>query len=242
MYKTLLSWSTGKDAAYSLYLSMQQNQKPDALLTTVNQDFERVSMHGIKLNLLEQQAERLGLPIFTISMHKDVSMADYNQIMFENLIQLKAKGFEQIIFGDIFLEDLKIFREKELSKIPLKANFPLWQKDTRILAKKIIASGIKAIVVSVNAKYLDKSFAGRIYDESFLNDLPDNVDWCGENGAFHTFVFDSPDFSSPIDFTKGEIVFKSYKSCTEDDENSYKKDSQGATSKWDTGFWFIDLN
>jgi len=241
MSKSLLSWSTGKDAAYSLHKSIQKGQKPDALLTTINKDFERVSMHGINLNLLEQQAEKLKLPLYKISMHKDVSMADYNQIMLNNLTQLKEKGFKQIVFGDILLEDLKTFREQELSKANLKAIFPLWQQNTKNLAQKIIASGIKAVVVSVNAKYLDKRFVGRIYNEKFLNDLPKNVDWCGENGEFHTFVFDSPDFSSPIDFTKGEIVFKSYKPCTKDDQNTYRKEAKNTTTKWDTGFWFIDL-
>jgi len=237
--QSILSWSTGKDAAYTLHQLILQNSKPNILLTTVNKDFERVSMHGIRIELLIKQAEMLQIPLRTIALSKDVSMADYNTIMHNELTLLQQKGFDTIIFGDIFLEDLKNFRKKQMKMADLHTFFPLWKQNTRELALKIINSGIKAIIVSANAKSLDKSFVGRKFDEAFLNDLPDNVDWCGENGEFHTFVYDSPDYKSAIDFTVGEKVYREYKPCSKSDQDSYKKDAQNTS--WDTGFWYIDL-
>jgi len=235
----ILSWSTGKDAAYTLHQLILLNKKPDLLLTTVNKDFNRVSMHGVRINLLEKQAAMLQIPIHTIALSKDVSMADYNAIMQNELAILKQKSFNTVIFGDIFLEDLRIFREQEIHRAGLYTIFPLWKRNTKKLAIDIIQSGIKAIIVAVNAKYLDNSFVGRIFDISFLNDLPQNVDWCGENGEFHTFVYDSPDYKSAIDFTVGEKVYREYKPCTKSDQYNYKKNA--SNTSWDTGFWYIDI-
>ncbi len=239
--KKILSWSSGKDAAYTLHQLAIQHQKPDLLLTTVNKDFARVSMHGLRIDLLEKQANALNIPLYQIPLSKDVSMESYNLIMEKHLKQLQNQGFDTMIFGDIFLEDLKEYRIKQLQKVNFKTEFPIWGNDTKQLAKQIIHSGIKAIVVSVNAKKLDQSFAGRVFDESFLQDLPSGIDWCGENGEFHTFVYDSPDFNKPILFTIGEKTFKSYKPCSQSDQNSYKKHAQNTSDKWDTGFWYVDL-
>jgi len=235
----ILSWSTGKDAAFALHQLILQNKKPDLLLTTVNKDFNRVSMHGLRISLLEEQAKMLQIPLYTIALSKEVSMADYNAIMQKELTALKQEGYESIIFGDIFLEDLKQFREQQMKTVGLQALFPLWKQNTKELALKIVDSGIKAIVVAVNAKYLDKSFVGRKFNMSFLNDLPKNIDWCGENGEFHTFVFDSPDFIQPIDFIMGKKVYKEYRPCSKSDQKNYKTAAENTS--WDTGFWYIDI-
>jgi uncharacterized protein (TIGR00290 family) len=239
--KTLLSWSSGKDAAYTLHHLIISNNKPDLLFTTINKDYQRVSMHGVRIKLLELQAQATGIPLYQIPLSKDVDMKSYNQIMQTHLKLLKDKGFNTSVFGDIFLEDLKKFRIEQLAQINFKAIFPIWGKNTRELALQIIDSGIKAIVVSTNAAKLDKEFTGRIYDRNFLNDLPKDVDWCGENGEFHTFVFDSPDFNFPINFTIGDKTFKTYKPCSDSDKNNYRKNVKKTQNKWDTGFWYIDL-
>jgi uncharacterized protein (TIGR00290 family) len=237
--KTILSWSTGKDAAYALHQLVLQNKKPDLLLCTVNKDFNRVSMHGLRIELLIKQAEMLQIPLHTIALSKDVNIDEYNSIMYKELLALRKKGYQNIVFGDIFLEDLRIFREQQMQKVNLTTSFPLWKQNTKELALQIIDSGIKAIVVAVNAKLLDKTFVGREFDRQFLNDLPSNVDYCGENGEFHSFVYDSPDFISPISFTVGEKIHKEYKPCTKSDQKAYKKDAKN--THWDTAFWYVDL-
>ncbi len=236
---TILSWSSGKDAAYTLHYLTQQNQNPDLLLTTVNEDYQRVSMHGLRIQLLERQAKLAGIPLHQIPLPADVDMATYNQIMAKHMTQLKKQGFDTVIFGDIFLEDLKAYRIQQMQKIKMTAQFPIFGQNTKELAQKIIATGIKAIVVSVNAKLLDQSFVGRDFDMDFLKDLPGDVDWCGENGEFHTFVYDSPDFKQAVRYKLGEKTFKSYKPCSKKDQNHYNKNVKN--TNWDTGFWYIDV-
>ena len=159
------------------------------------------------------------------------SMQDYETIMLNKINVLKAEGCSKAIFGDIFLEDLRIYREQKLMQAGIECVFPLWKIDTNELIKEFINLGFKAIVVCVNEQYLDKSFCGRLIDTSFVNDLPSNVDVCGENGEFHSFVFDGPLFKQPIGFKKGEIVYKQYEAPKVDDVNT--------TNKY--GFWFCDL-
>ncbi len=237
--KTILSWSSGKDAAYSLHKLIKNNQKPDLLLTTVNKDFNRVSMHGLRIELLEKQAEALDLPLYKIPLDKDVDMASYNKIMSEHLKHLKIQGYNKVHFGDIFLEDLKTYRIKQMQSIQMQTDFPVWGESTEELAVKIIQSGIKAVVISVNAKLLNKNFVGRRFDENFLNDLPTDVDWCGENGEFHTFVYDSPDFKQPVPYSLGSKIFKTFKPCNQKDKDNFNKNVK--KTNWDTGFWFIDV-
>lgn len=228
MKKAYFNWSTGKDSALALYKILQNNNyQIETLITTVNQEFKRVSMHGVHEKLLEEQALSIGLPLKKIYFPEDVLMELYDSIMKKSLSGLVAKGFEYSIFGDIFLEDLKKYRENKLAEINLKGVFPLWNRDSKELIKEFISLGFKAITVSVNAKLLDESFVGRKVDEAFIKDLPLDVDVCGENGEFHTFVYDGPIFSHPIKFKVGEKVLKSYRS---DDNNT-----------WDTSFWYCDL-
>ncbi|WP_196893613.1 Dph6-related ATP pyrophosphatase [Aureivirga marina] len=239
MKKTYFNWSSGKDSALALYKLLQNEEyQVDLLLTTVNQDTERVSMHGLRIELLERQLESLKIPSKLIRLSGDVSMESYNKIMQENTLELKEKGFAIAGFGDIFLEDLKEYREKELEKVGIKTVFPIWKENTKDVLKQLFNLGFKAITVCVNGKLLDASYVGRIVDEDFINSLPENVDPCGENGEFHTFVFDGPIFSKPIDFTIGEKVFKTYKPV-KDDSNCFQSDEK--QESWDTGFWYCDL-
>jgi len=227
--KAYFNWSTGKDSALALYKILQdKSYSTEVLVTTVSKRLQRVSMHGVREELLESQAKQIGLPLYKIYFPEDVSMETYNIIMKENLEKLIIPNkYEYAVFGDIFLEDLKAFREKKLSELNLKAVFPLWKSNTKELLLEFISLGFKAITVSVNANLLDESFVGRILDENFINNLPPNVDVCGENGEFHTFVFDGPIFKTPIKFEVGEKVLKTYESSDND--------------TWDNSFWYCDL-
>ena len=236
MKKTFLNWSSGKDASLSLHLLNQSEQfSVEALLCTVNKDLQRVSMHGLRESLLDKQAEAIGLPLRKVYLSQYISMEQYNKEMTIAVNKLKDDGYTHSAFGDIFLEDLRDYRVEQLQKVGLNDVFPLWKKDTTKLIRKFLNLGFKAIVVCVNAKLLDKSFAGRILDEDFLKDLPQNVDPCGENGEFHTFVFDGPIFKYPIAFERGPVVSRSYKP-TQNSDDCFSDDT-----KWDTEFWFCDL-
>ncbi len=239
MPKSFLSWSTGKDAGYLLLKLLEAGDKPDLLITTVNKDFGRVSMHGLRVELLQKQADSIGIELLQIPLSENTSMAEYNRTMHQVLARLKEEGFSRGFFGDIFLEDLKKYREEQMAKHGMKAEFPLWGNDTRELAMEIIDYEIEAVVVAANAKYLDKSYVGREFDRRFLCDLPSDVDWCGENGEFHTFVYQAPYFNYPIEFKKGEKVYREFKPCSKEDSTAFGKHNR--KTNWDTGFWYIDL-
>ena len=228
------SWSGGKDSALFLYKVMQSKQyNLRCLLTNINSLHNRISMHGVRKNLLQMQAASIGIPLQTIELPAEPSMEVYEAIMLKSIKELKANGCNKAIFGDIFLEDLKLYREQQLNAVDIECIFPLWKIDTAALIKEFIDTGFKAIIVCINENYLDKSFCGRMIDETFINDLPGNVNVCGENGEFHSFVFDGPIFSQPIGFNKGEIVHKLY-------DAPKKKDTDGTTQNR-YGFWFCDL-
>ena len=236
MKKAFLNWSSGKDAALALYLLQQQKEySVEKLVTTIDSQTSRISMHGLRKELLVKQAESLRIPLHLISFSGNVPLADYNSKMEQEIEVLRAEGFEASAFGDIFLEDLKEYREQQLQKVGLEAVFPLWKKNTSELMDFFLHSGFKAITVSVDANVLDKSFCGRIIDRQFLKDLPEGIDPCGENGEFHTFVFGGPIFRRPISFQKGEISEVSFSS--EEDKDSEKASEE----KWNTRFWNCDL-
>jgi len=176
------------------------------LLTTVTGAYDRVSMHGVQRSLLHRQARALGLPLFEVSLSPQSSNSEYEQKMGEVLTELKAQGVKAIAFGDLFLADIRAYRERMLQGIGLKGLFPLWGRHTTALARDFIRRGHRSIVVCVDSKALPSSFAGRVYDEPFLRELPAPVDPCGENGEFHTFAFDGPLFISPVAFRKGDVV------------------------------------
>lgn len=208
MEPVIISWSGGKDSVLALYLLNRKDFNVKTLITTISRDYNRVSMHGIRKKLLEEQAKSIGIPLLTISLPKDTTNEEYEQIMKREMLYFKSHRIYHVVFGDIFLEDIRKYRELNLSKIGMKALFPLWKKDTKILAESFINLGFKAIITSVDSKYLEGSYVGKLYNNDFIDSLPSSVDPCGENGEFHSFVFDGPLFSYPIQFQKGEIVFR----------------------------------
>jgi len=226
MQKAVYNWSGGKDSSFALW-QVLKNKKFDIkyLLTSMSAEHRRISMHGVAEYLLDEQAENLGLPLRKIYSKEDSSLETYNSVIKEELEYAKSIGVSVSIFGDIFLEDLRDYREKQLEKVGMKGIFPIWKRDTLELVNEFLDSGFKAVIVSANARLLDKSFCGRIIDHDFINDLPKGVDPCGENGEFHSFVFDGPIFSKPIDIEIGETIKKKYNV------------SEGIDSE----FWYTDL-
>lgn len=205
--KALLSWSSGKDSAFALYeILRSQEFEVVGLLTTVTDDFERVSMHGVRETLLERQAESLGLPLYKIRIPYPCPNEVYEKKMFDFLTGWKEKGVRHVIFGDLFLEDVRAYRVNNLAKLKMEGIFPLWLRNTKKLAEEMIAAGFKAHIVCVDPKKLPKNFSGRVFDEKLLADLPPACDPCGENGEFHTFVHAGPIFKKEIAVQTGETV------------------------------------
>lgn len=233
--KSFLSWSGGKDSALALYHALQQNIDVQALLTSVNKAYGRISMHGVRKSLLQEQARSLQLPLYTLGLSEEPDMNEYEETVNKCYASLKKEGFNQALFGDIFLEDLKTYREKQLALQQIQSVFPLWKRNTKELILEFISLGFKATIVCVNTQFLDKSFCGRLIDESFVNDLPANVDPCGENGEYHSFVFDGPIFKSPIHLIKGETVYKEYRTPVDQNKDCFTIHQPA------TGFYFIDL-
>ena len=207
MKKVLLSWSSGKDSAWALHL-LRQNPGIEvaALLTTFNQVADRVAMHAVRRELTETQAARTGLPLWSVDLPWPCSNLEYESRMQSACDRAVAEGFEAVAFGDLFLEDVRDYRLRQLAGTGLEPLFPVWKIPTEQLAREMIAQGVKAKLTCIDPSKLDKSFAGRDYDAALLNDLPTRVDPCGENGEFHTFIYESPVFSSPIPIQMGEVV------------------------------------
>jgi uncharacterized protein (TIGR00290 family) len=205
----LFCWSGGKDSAMALHaLGADPGVRITGLLTTVTDEYDRISMHGVRRALLERQSESLGLPLHAVLIPPQCVNAIYEQRMKDALEQHHARGVRRIAFGDIFLEDLRVYREQNLTKVGMEAVFPIWKRDTRELAGELIRLGFRAIAVCIDPRVLAPSFAGRELDESFFSDLPPGVDPCGENGEFHTFAFDGPIFRAPIRFRTGETAHR----------------------------------
>lgn len=194
-------------------LKQQENVNIVSLLTTVTEEYDRVSMHGVRKALLQMQADSLGLNLELVWIPRNSSQEEYEHRMKAALDKFAKQGVSTVAFGDIFLEDLKKYREENLAKNGMSAMFPIWKRNTGELARSFTDSRFKAIVTCVDTKCLDASFCGRTYDKSFLADLPAGVDPCGENGEFHTFSYDGPPFAKKIEFTKGEIVLRDNRFC-----------------------------
>jgi len=242
--QAIFNWSGGKDSALALYKVLQSGlYDVRELLTTVSEPYQRISMHGVRVDLLDRQAASLGLPCRKLSLPEMPTMEAYEQLMAAALQEQQNRGATAAIFGDIFLEDLRRYREDQLAKLGLQAVFPLWGLPTTELIREFIGLGFKTITTCVNDKYLDQSFVGRVIDEAFLRDLPARVDPCGENGEFHTFVFDGPLFRHPVPFEKGEIVYRQYAPApkTDDSGDDCADRTDAAPSPFDHGFWYCDL-
>jgi uncharacterized protein (TIGR00290 family) len=203
----LFCWSGGKDSAMALRTLLKRKDiRVTALLTTVTEGYERISMHGVRRELLLRQAESIGLPLHEVRIPPQCVNSIYEERMEEALRVHYAGGVRRVAFGDIFLEDLRAYREKNLARIGMTALFPIWKRDTRELIRFFHAQHFRAIAACVDPRVLDARFAGRELDESFFSDLPPTADPCGENGEFHTFVFDGPIFRFPIPVRTGEVV------------------------------------
>ena len=202
-----LSWSGGKDSALALHeLRSRPGPPPRALITTVTADYGRISMHGVRRELLCRQARATGLPLVEVEIPAGCSNDVYEQRMGQALAEAPLAAAQTVAFGDLFLADIRAYREERLSRVGKQAVFPLWGRDTAVLAREFIAAGFRAILVCVDPRRLDRSFAGRQFDAELLADLPSDVDPCGENGEFHTFVYAGPVFSEPIACEVGDTV------------------------------------
>ncbi len=207
--KVLFTWSGGKDSAMALHeLLKGGGHEVVALLTSVTGEYDRVSMHGVRRALLERQAASLGLPLDEIFLTPGATDREFEERMGEKLERYKDLGVSSVAFGDIFLEDLRRYREENLSKAGMKGIFPIWQRDTAALAEAFVSLGFKAVVTCVDSQVLDKAFVGREFDERFLLEIPRTVDPCGERGEFHSFVYDGPIFHGEVCFVKGDVVLR----------------------------------
>lgn len=235
----IFCWSGGKDSALALHRILREGKyEVIALLTTCNEHFQRVSMHGVRLELLEEQARSIGLPLEKVFVSQRSSNDEYQQKMGNCLQRFKTRGVTAVAFGDICLEDLKCWREQNLAKIGLRGLFPIWKVDSRELMKEFVALGFGSVVCCVNDAYLDERWLGCNLDSDFVQSLPADVDPCGENGEFHSFAFSGPIFHQPVRFTIGEKVYRPLQQTHSTPANT----PPPATAPRPTrGFWFCDL-
>lgn len=223
-----MNWSGGKDSALALYKILDEGAfDVKYLLTSVNSHWQRISMHGVRRELLHLQAEAIGIELIEILLPEMPSMEVYENELNRTLDFLIENGITHSIFGDIFLQDLREYREKQLHSKNLKGVFPLWQIQTPDLINEFIELEFKAVTVCVDAAKLDENFCGRLIDKSFVADLPEGVDVCGENGEFHSFVYEAPFFRQTVEIMLGETVFREYKS--------------EAGANWNNSFYYCDL-
>jgi uncharacterized protein (TIGR00290 family) len=207
--KVLISWSGGKDCSLALHdiLSGREYQVA-GLLTTITKGHDRLDMHDIRYSLLDRQAEALGYPLEMVTISSHTSNADYEDSLVKSLRKYKEAGVTSVVFGDIFREDLRKYRELNLARLGMKALFPMWKKDSFQIMEALITLGFKAIVVSVNTNALDSRFVGRPIDWRFIFDFPKTADVCGEHGEYHTFVHDGPVFKRAVSYTAGETLMR----------------------------------
>jgi len=209
MKRILLSWSSGKDSAWSLHILRQRGEyEVVGLLTTFNEAVDRVAMHAVRRELVEKQAAATGLPLWSVPLPSPCSNEQYESLMAETCAKATAEGIEGIAFGDLFLEDVRAYRERQMRKTRLEPIFPVWGLPTRDLARTMIASGMRAKLTCIDTGKLDRGFAGCEFDEAFLSALPDEVDPCGERGEFHSFVYEGPMLNAALPVSVGETVVR----------------------------------
>jgi len=226
--RAFFNWSGGKDSALALHYAIENNDYQILrLLTSINKDLERISMHGVRKSMLIKQVESIGIPLTLLELPTDIDMNKYDELMGQTLQGLQKEGLEYSVFGDIFLEDLKAYRDKRMTAVGLKGFYPLWKRNTTELIHEFIDKGFRTILVSINGAKLGQEFAGQELTLDLVKEFPKDVDPCGENGEFHTYVFDGPIFNEPIKFQRGDIVEKIYPLSKE--------------SKEEVTYWFQDL-
>lgn len=232
--KAIFCWSGGKDSSLALYKALQSGEWDVCyLLCTLNGTHRRISMHGVREALVDAQASSIGIPLIKVFTY-EASNEEYEQQMEAALVQAKQEGITHVIFGDIFLEDLRVYRENNLAKVGMTAVFPLWKNDTTVLVNEFLDLGFETITCCVNDALLGEEHVGEMIDEQFLYDLPATVDPCGENGEFHTFCFDGPIFTEPVQFVKGEKIYKPL--------NLPEGDNTICNAEIRTkGFWYCEL-
>lgn len=232
----IFNWSGGKDSTLALHYVLQDPSiEIRYLVTTVTEKYNRISMHGVREALLISQAESIGIPLYQIRLDEMPDMETYDASMAFHLKKLKKEGVTHSIFGDIFLEDLRIYREKKLSEVGMQAIFPLWNKNTKDLIQEFIKLTYKTIIVCTQSNL--ENFCGEVITAQLIDKLPEGIDPCGENGEFHTFVFEGPVFRYKIDFTPGEKVFRTYPAPLSQDKSTAESIPPAKIS----GFWYIDL-
>jgi len=208
--KAILSWSGGKDSAMALHALLKSGlYEIVSLLTTVSKQYERISHHGVRVELLEQQAAALGIPLHKLYLHQaNCSLEDYEAVMKKTMLEYKDKDVLTVAFGDVFLQDLREYRQRNLAKVGMEAIFPIWRRDTTEIVRTFIDLGFKAYLTCVDSEKLGSQFAGRPIDADLICDLPDGVDPCGENGEYHSYVYDGPIFRRPVGLSVGEVVLR----------------------------------
>ncbi len=212
-----MSWSGGKDSCLALYeIQKSSDYRVASLLTTITREYDRISMHGVRRALFERQAASLGLPLHPVLISKGANNEEYETAMAQAFNEYHQSGIDSVVFGDLFLEEIRAYRDKFLARHRMRGLYPIWRRNTTDLIKEFIELGFKAVLSCVDSRTLDKSFAGKTIDQNFLSSLPAKLDPCGENGEFHTFVYDGPNFAQPVEFAVGETILRE-------------------------GFWFCDL-
>jgi uncharacterized protein (TIGR00290 family) len=208
--KVVLSWSGGKDSAMALHALLESGlYEVVSLLTTVSKQYERISHHGVRVELLEQQAAALGIPLHKLYLHQaNCSLEDYEAVMKKAMLEYRDNDVVTVAFGDVFLQDLREYRQRNLAKVGMEAIFPIWSRDTTEIIQTFIALGFKAYLTCVDSEKLGSQFAGRSIDADLIRDLPDGVDPCGENGEYHSYVYDGPIFKRPVGLSVGEVVLR----------------------------------
>jgi len=231
---SIFCWSGGKDSSYALNKVLKEDvYEIKYLLSTFNGTYNRLSMHGVREELIQAQADNIGIPLLKIYVH-EASNTEYEKQMNEMLLYVKAKGIDTVLYGDILLEDLRFYREEKMKQQGMKCVFPIWKMNTAWLVNDFVAKGFKSYTCCINDGYLDQTWVGRLIDENFIGELPSTVDPCGEHGEFHTFCFAGPIFKKEIKIVVGEKTYKPIPIKTVDRPTPNK---DAGTE----GFWFADI-
>ncbi len=231
----IFNWSGGKDSSLALYHCLQ-NPELDIryLVTTINDAADRISMHGVRVELLKLQAERIGIPLFEIRLPEMPGMAEYDAVMKTNLLRFREEGITHAIFGDIFLEDLKKYRDERLAEVGMTGIYPLWKRDTKELIHEFFELGFGTVIACTQERL--EPFVGKEMTPELIGGLPEDVDVCGENGEFHTFAFKGPIFKMPITYKTGVKVYREYATPKDTTDSCFSD-----TSQKPAGFWYCDL-